>query len=185
MFQDAQGEPLNQYTFYSDRGLRVSPKVYGRILDLSADLFFIQFDNGFTIKAEGKEAEDYANLLHPVGIEKIKERIWELRSHESWLEVNLRQASHLAGTAFLSSAPTSPNSSQNTSQIGIYDLFRGGPQKLTTQVINCLEDARLDTLAQVLEKSERELREIRNIGPKSVDYIRKRLKERGYDLRKE
>jgi DNA-directed RNA polymerase subunit alpha len=48
---------------------------------------------------------------------------------------------------------------------------------------NCLKRARVDTIGQLLEKSEDDLLAITNFGQKSLDEVRQKLDERGLSLR--
>ncbi|HEU4326227.1 MAG TPA: DNA-directed RNA polymerase subunit alpha [Roseiflexaceae bacterium] len=52
---------------------------------------------------------------------------------------------------------------------------------LTTRTYNSLRRAEITRVGQLLEKSEKELIAIRNLGQKSLDEIRDKLAERGYE----
>jgi DNA-directed RNA polymerase subunit alpha len=57
--------------------------------------------------------------------------------------------------------------------------------ELTVRSYNCLKREGIDTIGQLATMSEEELMNIRNLGMKSVDEIRSKLLEYGYDLASE
>jgi DNA-directed RNA polymerase subunit alpha len=55
--------------------------------------------------------------------------------------------------------------------------------ELSVRSYNCLKRAGVETIGQLLTKSESELSAIPNFGQKSIEEVIETLQERGYDLR--
>ena len=47
--------------------------------------------------------------------------------------------------------------------------------ELSTRTANCLQNAGIETVAQLADKTENELRKIKNFGPKSINEVRQLL----------
>ena len=56
--------------------------------------------------------------------------------------------------------------------------------ELTVRSYNCLKREGVQTIGDLVQKSEEDLLEIRNFGQKSIDEVKAKLEERGLDLRK-
>ena len=54
---------------------------------------------------------------------------------------------------------------------------------LTERPRNCLKRARIDTIGQLVQRTEDDLLAITNFGSKSLDEVREKLDERGLSLR--
>ena len=52
--------------------------------------------------------------------------------------------------------------------------------QLSPRTHNCLKRARINTVGDVLQRSEKELLEIRNLGGKSLEELREKLHEHGF-----
>lgn len=55
--------------------------------------------------------------------------------------------------------------------------------KLSTRTYNCLYRAGKNTLGDIVEMTERELMNVRNLGRKSADEVKQVLKEYGLELK--
>ena len=56
---------------------------------------------------------------------------------------------------------------------------------LSVRSFNCLKRAGINTVNDLIEKSEEEMMKVRNLGKKSYDEVKEKLRSLGYDLRSE
>ena len=58
-------------------------------------------------------------------------------------------------------------------------------QKLNTRVMNCFWCAEIETIGDLVQKSEKDLRKIKNFGRTALNQVKKRLSELNLKLREE
>ena len=63
--------------------------------------------------------------------------------------------------------------------------FRIDELELSVRSFNCLKRAGVETIGELLQKSESELGAIPNFGQKSIDEVIENLNGRGYELRQD
>jgi DNA-directed RNA polymerase subunit alpha len=82
-------------------------------------------------------------------------------------------------------APRSGDSRRGVGRPVITDERQVEELELTVRSYNCLKREGVDTIGQLATMTEEELMNIRNLGMKSVDEIRSKLTEYGYELESE
>ena len=53
---------------------------------------------------------------------------------------------------------------------------------LSVRSFNCLKRAGINTVNDLIEKSEEEMMKVRNLGKKSFDEVKEKLKSLGYEM---
>ena len=57
--------------------------------------------------------------------------------------------------------------------------------ELSMRAYNCLKRAEIDTVGQLIQKTEREISQVRNMGKKSLEEVKTKLAELGLAFREE
>jgi DNA-directed RNA polymerase subunit alpha len=85
----------------------------------------------------------------------------------------------LAESAFREIPPTEPEEPSDDYKITIEEL------NLSVRSYNCLKREGINTVGELVDKSESELMDIRNFGQKSIDEVKAKLEELGHSLRED